>query len=138
MSLNKKIKPVKKDSKNIKFFLKYLPCFLKGFFVTVIGILALGFTYYKLSEYTQVIYYITYLVFIFGGFVSGNSTHKKIGGRGIISGTLGVLPVSVVIYLILIITTFRDLSIISLLCPFSITIGGTLGGIVSSNAKMRY
>ncbi len=138
MSLNKKNKPIKKDSKNIKLFLKYLPCFLKGFLIVVVGILVLSFAYYKLSKHSWIIYYISYLFLLFGGFVSGNSLHKKAGGRGILIGTLGALPVAFISYLILIIVAFKNLSIFSLIAPLVCVLGGTLGGIISSNTKKRY
>ena len=138
MSVNKKIKPLNKDSKNIKFFLKYLPCFLKGFLIIIIGILVLSFAYYKLSEHSTIIYYISYLFFVFGGFVSGSSFHKKAGGRGILTGTLGDLPVAFVSYLILIVFSFKSLTVFSLIAPLVCTVGGTTGGIVSSNTKKRY
>jgi hypothetical protein len=75
---------------------------------------------------------------VFGGFISGNSTHKKVGGRGIVTGTLGALPVALFTYIILIIFTFKNLSIFSLICPMICIIGGTIGGIVNSNTKKRY
>lgn len=138
MSVNKKFKPISKDSKNIKLFLKYLSCFLKGFFTIVIGILVLSFAYYKLSEHSVIIYYISYLFYIFGGFISGSSFHKKAGGRGILTGTLGALPVAFVSYLILIAFSFKSLTVFSLISPLVCILGGTAGGIVSSNTKKRY
>ena len=138
MSLNKKFKPLKKESKNIKLLLKYLPCFLKGFLIVVIGILVLSFAYYKLSEHSWIIYYISYLFLFFGGFVSGNSLHKKAGGRGILTGTLGALPLAFISYLILIIVSLKNLSIFSLISPLACVLGGTSGGIISSNTKKRY
>jgi len=138
MSLNKKFKPLKKESKNIKLLLKYLPCFLKGFLIVVIGILVLSFAYYKLSEHSWIIYYISYLFLFSGGFVSGNSLHKKAGGRGILIGTIGALPIALISYLILSIVAFKDLSIFSFITPLICVLGGTSGGIVSSNTKKRY
>lgn len=138
MSINKNIKQLNKDSKNIKLFLKYLPCFFKGFLIIVIGILVLSFAYYKLSEHSPIIYYISYLFFAFGGFVSGNSLHKKVGGRGILTGTLGALPVALLIYLAIALISINNLSIFSLICPLICIVGGTSGGIVSSNTKKRY
>ena len=138
MSLNKNNKPNKKDSKNMKLFLKYLPCFFKGFLIVVIGILVLSFAYYKLSEHSWIIYYISYLFLLLGGFVSGNSLHKKAGGRGILTGTLGALAVAFISYLILIIVAFKNLSIFSLIAPLVCVLGGTFGGIISSNTKKRY
>ena len=138
MSEYNKVKLNKKDSKRIKLFFKYFPCFLKGFIIIVIGILVLSFAYYKLSEHSSIIYLFSYLFLFFGGFISGNSTHKKVGGRGIITGTFGALPVALFTYIILIISTFKNLSIFSLICPMICIIGGTIGGIVNSNTKKRY
>jgi len=138
MSLNKKFKPIKKDSKNIKLFLKYLPCFFKGFLIVVAGILVLSFAYYKLTEHSWIIYYTSYLFLFLGGFVSGNSLHKKAGGRGILTGTLGALPIAFFSYLILIIVCFKNLSMFSLFAPLSCILGGASGGIISSNTKKRY
>ena len=138
MSVNKKFKPISKDSKNIKLLFKYIPCFLKSFSIIVIGILVLSFAYYKLSEHSVIIYYISYLFFVFGGFISGSSFYKKVGGRGILTGTLGALPVTFISYLILIAFSFKSLTVFSLIAPLVCILGGTAGGIVSSNTKKRY
>lgn len=138
MSEYNKVKLNKKDSKNLKLLLKYLPCFIKGFLIIVFGILVLSFTYYKLSEHSIIINYISYLFLLLGGFVSGNSTHKKIGGRGILTGALGAIPVSLVTYLIIFLFSIKNISAFSLICVLFCIIGGSLGGIVSSNTKKRY
>ena len=81
---------------------------------------------------------ISYLLFVFAGFISGSSFHKKAGGRGILTGTLATLPIAFVSYLILILFSFKSLTVFSLIAPLVCILGGTSGGIVSSNTKKRY
>ncbi len=138
MSIYNKVQFNKKESKKFKLLFKYLPSFFKGFLIIMIGILVLSLTYYKTSDHSIVINYISYLFLLLGGFISGNSTHKKVGGMGIITGTLGALPVALFTYILLIIFTFESLSFYSLLCPLICIVGGTIGGVISSNTKKRY
>ena len=138
MSVYNKLKSNKKDSEILKLLFKYLPCFLKGILCIAIGILVLSFSYYKMSDHSIVIYYMCYLFLVLGGFVSGNSSHKKIGGRGIVAGSLGALPVALFFYILLLIFSFKVLTIYSLICPLMCVVGGAIGGIISSNTKKRY
>ncbi|MBE6747753.1 MAG: TIGR04086 family membrane protein [Ruminococcaceae bacterium] len=131
-------KKSKYDSKKFKLILKYLPCFLKGFLITALGILVLSFAYYKLSTHSVIIYYLTYLFIALGGFVAGNSTYHKLGGRGIVVGAIGALPVAVVIYAILAIFCLKEITAFSLIILPICILCGCLGGIIGSNSKKRY
>ena len=131
-------KKSKYDSKKFKFLLKYLPCFLKSFLIAFLGILVLSFAYYKLSTHSDVIYYLTYLFIALGGFIAGNSTYHKLGGRGIVVGALGSLPVVIVLYVVLAVFCFKEITAFSLIILPVCVLCGCLGGIMGSNSKKRY
>ena len=127
-----------KNSKKISIILKYLPCFFKGAIIMFGGILVLTLTYYKISQKSDVLYYLCYLFFAFGAFVTGNSTFHKLGGRGIVSGTLGALPLMVISLSFILIFSYKTVTPFILLTIPVFMLFGAIGGIVGSNAKKRY
>ena len=134
---NGKINLNKKNSNKINLFLKYLPCFLKGEILIIFGILVLSLAYYKLTGYNNYLYYLTYLFIALGGFITGRATYKKLGGRGIVSGLLGSLPITFINLVITYIFCCKNASVFMLLIlPVSI-FSGAIGGIIASNSKKR-
>ncbi|MBR2875671.1 MAG: TIGR04086 family membrane protein [Ruminococcus sp.] len=132
---NKKFSINNSDILNTLF--KFLPCFLKGILFTVSGILVLSFAYYKMSEHSAVLFYSIYIFIALGGFFCGNSTFKKFGGRGIISGTSGSLPLALAE--VVIILCFAEKISAFLIIVFIINLlTGALGGIIGANEKKRY
>ncbi len=133
-----KINLNKKKNNNINLLLKYLPCFLKGEMLTILGILVLSFAYYKLTGYNDYLYYLNYLFISFGSFVAGSSIYKKIGGRGIVSGALGSLPLAIINTFITYLFSYKSANFfILIILPVSI-FSGAIGGILASNKKKRY
>lgn len=133
-----KSKKFKSDSKYLNLILKYIPCLLKGLILTVIGILVLSFAYYKMTGHPAFLYYLNYLFLGFGTFITGNSTYHKLGGRGIVAGILGSLPLLLIDIIIIFLFSYRTASAnILIIVPICI-IFGAIGGIVGSNAKKRY
>ena len=99
----KKINYNKKNNKYIDLLLKYLPCFIKGELVIVFGILVLTFAYYKISGDNNYLYYFSLIIIALGSFFTGNNTYKKFGGRGIVSGFIGSLPLAFINLMIVLI-----------------------------------
>ena len=136
----KNIKPKfnKKNSNSFNLLFKYLPCFLKGEVMIIFGIFVLSFAYYKISGYNNILYYSTFLVVASSAFITGRATYKKLGGRGIISGFLGSLPIAIINTLIVYISSYKSTSLfILIILPVSI-FSGAIGGILASNSKKRY
>lgn len=134
----KKFNYNKKNKKYIDLLLKYLPCFLKGELVIVFGILVLTFAYYKISGDNNYLYYFSLIIIALGSFFTGNYTYKKFGGRGIVSGFLGALPIAIVNLIIIFLFCLKTTNLfILLILPISL-ISGALGGILASNSKKRY
>ena len=134
----KKTKINFKNNKSINLLLKYLPCFFKGEILIVLGILVLSLAYYKISGYDSYLYYLTYLFVALGSFITGRATYNRLGGRGIISGSLGSLPIGIINIAIIFLFCFKTTSwFILLILPISI-LSGAIGGILASNSKKRY
>ncbi len=128
----------KKNNKSINLLLKYLPCFFKGEILIVLGILVLSLAYYKISGYDSYLYYLTYLFVALGSFITGRAAYNRLGGRGIISGSLGSLPIGIINIAIIFLFCFKTTSwFILLILPISI-LSGAIGGILASNSKKRY
>lgn len=134
----KKINYTKKNNKYIDLLLKYLPCFIKGELVIVFGILVLTFAYYKISGDNNYLYYFSLIIIALGSFFTGNNTYKKFGGRGIVSGFIGSLPLAFINLMIVFIFCLKTTNwFILLILPISI-FSGAVGGILASNSKKRY
>jgi putative membrane protein (TIGR04086 family) len=134
----KKINYNKKNNKYIDLLLKYLPCFFKGELVIVFGILVLTFAYYKISGDNNYLYYFSLIIIALGSFFTGNNTYKKFGGRGIVSGFIGSLPLAFINLMIVLIFCLKTTNwFILLILPISL-ISGATGGILASNSKKRY
>jgi putative membrane protein (TIGR04086 family) len=134
----KKINYNKKNNKYIDLLLKYLPCFFKGELVIVFGILVLTFAYYKISGDNNYLYYFSLIIIALGSFFTGNNTYKKFGGRGIVSGFIGSLPLAFINLMIVLIFCLKTTNwFILLILPISL-ISGAIGGILASNSKKRY
>lgn len=134
----KKINYNKKNNKYIDLLLKYLPCFIKGELVIVFGILVLTFAYYKISGDNNYLYYFSLIIIALGSFFTGNNTYKKFGGRGIVSGFIGSLPLAFINLMIVLIFCLNTTNwFILLILPISL-ISGAIGGILASNSKKRY
>ncbi len=128
----------KKNNKSINLLFKYLPCFLKGEILIVLGILVLSLAYYKITGYDSYLYYLTYLFIALGAFITGRATYNRLGGRGIISGALSSLPIAIINITIIFSFCFKTTSwFILLILPISI-LSGAIGGILASNSKKRY
>lgn len=128
----------KKNNKSINLLIKYLPCFFKGEILIVLGILVLSLAYYKVSSYDSYLYYFTFLFVALGAFITGRATYNRLGGRGIISGSLGSLPIAIINIAIIFSFCFKTTSwFILLILPISI-LSGAIGGILASNSKKRY
>ena len=135
---NVKVNLNKKNNNNISMLLKYLPCLLKGEALFILGILVVSFAYFKLTGYSDILYYLTFLFMALGSFVTGRATYKRFGGRGIVTGILGSLPVAIINILIIYLFCYRNVSLfILLILPVSI-LSGAIGGILASNSKKRY
>ena len=106
----------KKNNKSINLLIKYLPCFFKGEILIVLGILVLSLAYYKVSSYDSYLYYFTFLFVALGAFITGRATYNRLGGRGIISGFLGSLPIAI-INIAIILIVFSGLGTFSGLSP---------------------
>ncbi len=133
-----KNKNLKHNSKYVNLALKYIPCLIKGIIITIVGILVLSFAYYKMSSNSVILYYLTYLFIALGAFVTGNSTYHKLGGRGIVAGTIGSIPLIVCDLISVLIFNHTKVSgLILIIVPICV-ISGAIGGIVGSNAKKRY
>ncbi len=133
-----KINLNKKNNDNINLFLKYLPCFLLGELIIIVGILVLSLSYYKIPGNNSYLYYLTFLVIAFGSFVTGKKTYKRLGGRGIVSGILGTLPIALINLGIIYLFSFESVNLfILLILPIS-TLSGAIGGVLASNSKIRY
>ncbi len=133
-----KNKNLKHNSKYVNLALKYIPCLIKGLIITIVGILILSFAYYKMSSHSVVLYYLNYLFIALGTFVTGNSTYHKLGGRGIVSGAIGSIPLMVFDLISVLIFNHTKVSgLILIIVPICV-ISGAIGGIVGSNAKKRY
>ena len=134
----KKLYYNKKNNKYIDLLLKYLPCFLKGEVVIIFGILVLTFAYYKISGDNNYLYYFSLIIIALGSFFTGNNTYKKFGGRGIVSGFIGSLPLAFINLMIVFIFCLKTTNwFILLILPISL-ISGATGGILASNSKKRY
>ena len=134
----KKLYYNKKNNKYIDLLLKYLPCFFKGELVIVFGILVLTFAYYKISGDNNYLYYFSLIIIALGSFFTGNNTYKKFGGRGIVSGFIGSLPLAFINLMIVLIFCLKTTNwFILLILPISL-ISGAIGGILASNSKKRY
>jgi hypothetical protein len=73
-----------------------------------------------------------------GSFITGRATYNRLGGRGIISGSLGSLPIGIINIAIIFLFCFKTTSwFILLILPISI-LSGAIGGILASNSKKRY
>ena len=128
----------KKNNKSINLLIKYLPCFFKGEILIVLGILVLSLAYYKISSYDSYLYYFTFLFVALGAFITGRATYNRLGGRGIISGFLGSLPIAIINIAIVFLFCLKTTSwFILLILPISI-LSGAIGGILASNSKKRY
>lgn len=136
-----KIKKVNKKVERNEFFellKKYLSSYLKGITVVICGILITSLAYYKTSINSDYIYYLNYFFIAVGAFITGNSTHKKFKGRGIINGVLGAVPL--VLSILVFIATFSYNTISSfvlIIVPITLLFG-SIGGIVGSNTQKRY
>ena len=133
-----KLKNKKAKSDILNIIVKYLPCLVKGGVITAIGILVLSFAYYKMSSHSIILYYLNYLFIALGAFITGNSTYYKFGGRGIVAGGLGVIPLIFFELISIFAFSYTKISIfiiIILLICFSF---GAIGGIIASNTKKRY
>ncbi len=134
----KKINYNKKNNKYIDLLLKYLPCFFKGELIIIFGILVLTFAYYKISGDNNYMYYFSLIIIALGSFFTGNNTYKKFGGRGIVSGFIGSLPLAFINLMIVLIFCLKTTNwFILLILPISL-ISGAIGGILTSNSKKRY
>jgi len=134
----KKINYNKKNNKYIDLLLKYLPCFFKGELIIIFGILVLTFAYYKISGDNNYLYYFSLIIIALGSFFTGNNTYKKFGGRGIVSGFIGSLPLAFINLMIVLIFCLKTTNwFILLILPISL-ISGAIGGILASNSKKRY
>ena len=102
----------KKNNKNINLLLKYLPCFFKGEILIILGILVLSLAYYKISGYDSYLYYLTYLFVALGSFITGRATYNRLGGRGIISGSLGSLPIGIINIAIIFLFCFKSFAVL--------------------------
>ena len=135
---NVKVNLNKKNNNKISLLLKYLPCLLKGEALFILGILVVSFAYFKLTGYSDILYYLTFLFMALGSFVTGRTTYKRFGGRGIVTGILGSLPVAIINILIIYLFCYQNVSLfILLILPVSI-LSGAIGGILASNSKKRY
>jgi hypothetical protein len=88
MTKNKKVNFNKNET--ISIFLKYIPAFLKGFILMLLGILVLTFAYYKLQEKNDLLYFSCFFIIAISAFFTGSSTYKKLSGRGIVAGALAL------------------------------------------------
>lgn len=133
-----KTKKLKSDSQNLNLILKYMPCLIKGLLITMVGILVLSFAYYKMSGHSVVFYYLNYLFIAFGAFVTGNATYHKSGGRGIVAGAIGAIPLMLIDLILILSLSYNNVStLILIIMPICIILGA-IGGIIGSNAKKRY
>lgn len=136
MTKNKKVNFNKNET--ISIFLKYIPAFLKGFILMLFGILVLTFAYYKLQEKNDLLYFSCFFIIAISAFFTGSSTYKKLSGRGIIVGTLGTVPLTIVELCLILIFGFEAISsFVLIIIPLNL-IFGAIGGIVASNQKKRY
>lgn len=136
MTKNKKVNFNKNET--ISIFIKYIPAFLKGFILMLFGILVLTFAYYKLQEKNDLLYFSCFFIIAISAFFTGSSTYKKLSGRGIIAGTLGTVPLTIVELCLILIFGFEAISsFVLIIIPLNF-IFGAIGGIVASNQKKRY
>lgn len=135
MQKNKQ-KLIRKKDYNI--FFKYIPCFFTGVLIMILGILAVSIMYYKSASEFNYLYFITYIFIIAGAFFTGNLTHKKLGGRGFISGFLGSVPLIIFDLILITVFSFKELNAFILIIIPICALSGAIGGIVASNAKKRY
>lgn len=133
-----KVNQTKKNNPKLNLLLKYLPGFIKGEAIIIIGILILSFAYYKLTGYSEFFYYTTYVFIALGSFVTGSNTYKNFEGRGIISGFSGALPLALINLIIVYSFGYKSFSVIILLIIPLTVLSGALGGILKSNQKKRY
>ena len=128
----------KNSKKDFTFIFKYLPCFFAGVISTLTGILVLALAYYKLSLNSENSYYITYIFISLGAFFTGYLTYKKFKNRGIISGSLGAVPLVIFNLIFILIFNLKSVNAFILLIVPITVLFSVIGGIVSSNSKKRY
>jgi hypothetical protein len=79
-----------------------------------------------------------FFIIAISAFFTGSSTYKKLSGRGIIVGTLGTVPLTIVELCLILIFGFEAISsFVLIIIPLNL-IFGAIGGIVASNQKKRY
>ncbi len=130
-------KPQKALSLSYKTILGLLFSTVIGFIATIIISLIFSFILSKSPEITGLssIYFIVSI--IVGGLICGFISTKILSLKGIFSGLISSVPLSVFVYSLMFFISNGKLNIYSFIIVFLILLSTTIGGIISANTKRR-
>ncbi len=136
--MRKKISKKQKEiSLPIKSILGLSVSCLIGAIITIIFSFLFSYILSKSPEISKIssLYFIVSI--LIGGLVCGFISTKLLSFKGLISGLLSSVPLTIIIFTIMLLFSNGRLNNFSVIVLFTILISTTIGGIISANTKRR-